>query len=450
MLGGPFSGSRDGRRLGLGDEFSGHPYLRHVPRLVKSPDGRWVSIGEIDAGLKQHVESFLLPDGRTMWFGVRGRGPRKVLYIPGMPGCVWGPAPDEWECIALGFQLFIPEGAGYGLSTPNPGHTVADGARDIRALVDHLERSGYIDQSERLIVAGRSRGGVYAEAFASMYPERTLALATICSATSSLGGEGLAESNWLAQTNQLEEIWSEYEEKATRLKDDPWSHLDSVVRPQASEGDREYLQPQPVGFFMGDTSAHYAVAFCHYHAVFTYGARGWFDDIYALWHHPRGLGFDNSYSVPRIHWQGGKDVFAVEEGALQRAERQNLPILRIKNRDSAARAGYLPFKVLCSEWINALVDSDAGALPKPPLGCTVVDVSAGHFTTTDVTLDLLGAVYELARLPTDVARLDRSALRDLSARRPPSTGIEYTWHPAVKMLTAEAELQRTSPSYRIC
>jgi pimeloyl-ACP methyl ester carboxylesterase len=432
MTGDPFAGFRDHRWTQIPDEFSEHPYLRHVPRSVwDSRHGYYRSNGEVDGGLRQGLGSFQLPDGRTMWFGSRGSGTRKALYIPGMPGCAWGPAPSSELCTARDIQLFIPEGAGYGLSTPNPGHTVADGARDINALVDHLERSHEVGVGERFIVMGRSRGGVYAEAFASMFPERTKAVVTICSASPSLGGEGLAESNVLSQKD-LVRTRSDLERSAELLQRDAWSHMKNVIIPQASNVDRQVLRPQPVGVFWGDSSPYYAVAFCHHHAVFRYGSQGWYDDVYALWHHPEGLGFVNNYSAPRIHWQGGKDVFAVKGGALERARLQGLPVVNIKSRDVDYQLGQFVTRLVSSKHLaNLPGGSGTGAPAQPPRGCVVIDEASGHFAARDESLALAFAAECWSSLPDDVRLFGRDFLLDEADRSLAAhPTYDYTWQEA--------------------
>jgi pimeloyl-ACP methyl ester carboxylesterase len=92
-----------------------------------------------------------------------------------------------------GIRLIAIDRPGYGGSTPQPGYTVASGARDVGAIADAL---GY----DRIGVWGISGGGPFALACAALLPELTVAAAAVASpAPYGVDGfdyfEGMGESN---------------------------------------------------------------------------------------------------------------------------------------------------------------------------------------------------------------------------------------------------------------
>jgi pimeloyl-ACP methyl ester carboxylesterase len=69
-------------------------------------------------------------------------------------------------------RYLCPDRPGYGFSSPHPGRTIVDFARDVIELVDALG-------IDRFVVAGTSGGCPYAEAVAWLAPDRVRALGIV-------------------------------------------------------------------------------------------------------------------------------------------------------------------------------------------------------------------------------------------------------------------------------
>jgi pimeloyl-ACP methyl ester carboxylesterase len=122
------------------------------------------------------TERLRLVDGRTLSW--RSHGPddgRVVVHHHGglLSGAYASTA--EATCREFGIRLLTPDRPGVGASTARPGRTTADGAHDVRQLLDHLgvERAGSL---------GWSMGGQYAVATAALLPDRVDALVAVAGA----------------------------------------------------------------------------------------------------------------------------------------------------------------------------------------------------------------------------------------------------------------------------
>ena len=82
-----------------------------------------------------------------------------------------------------GIRLISCDRPGYGGSTAHPGHTVASGAQDVRAIAEALGH-------DRLGIWGISGGGPYALGCAALLPDMTVAVAVVAS----LAPYGIEES----------------------------------------------------------------------------------------------------------------------------------------------------------------------------------------------------------------------------------------------------------------
>jgi pimeloyl-ACP methyl ester carboxylesterase len=117
-----------------------------------------------------------LPDGRTAVFhdtgGADADAARGVLvwhsgtpHTGRIPGAVAAPAAER------GLRVVSVARPGYGGSTRLVGRSVADAARDVLAVLDHLG-------VERFATAGSSGGGPHALALAALAGDRATAVAT--------------------------------------------------------------------------------------------------------------------------------------------------------------------------------------------------------------------------------------------------------------------------------
>ncbi len=112
------------------------------------------------------------PDGRDLCVEIAGEGERTILIHNGTPNSrhLYGPWIEDAG--ARGVRLVSYDRPGYGGSTPRPGHTVADGAADVRSIAEALG-------VERLVLWGGSGGGPYALACAALLPELVAAAALL-------------------------------------------------------------------------------------------------------------------------------------------------------------------------------------------------------------------------------------------------------------------------------
>lgn len=115
-------------------------------------------------------QSLALPDGRRVrWFDTGGAADARVLvWHHGTPqtGAVIEPIADA--AAARGLRVVSCARPGYPGSDARPGRSVADGAADVVAVLDHLGIG-------EVVTAGASGGGPHALALAALAPERVRA-----------------------------------------------------------------------------------------------------------------------------------------------------------------------------------------------------------------------------------------------------------------------------------
>src|SRR4030088_1142191 len=100
---------------------------------------------------------------------VRGSGPPLVLIMGYRLSSLAWPL-DFIEALAERFTVVLFDNRGTGTSDkPTFGYEVSNMARDVRALLDHLEIA-------RANVLGYSMGGAIAQEFVRQFPDRVLGL----------------------------------------------------------------------------------------------------------------------------------------------------------------------------------------------------------------------------------------------------------------------------------
>lgn len=99
-----------------------------------------------------------------------------VLWCHGGPGSRLEPAHLTAEADRAGLRLVGVDRPGYGLSTPDPGRTIAGWVPEALAVADHLG-------IEQFATVGVSTGGAYALALAALAPDRVLGVVACCSMT---------------------------------------------------------------------------------------------------------------------------------------------------------------------------------------------------------------------------------------------------------------------------
>lgn len=115
---------------------------------------------------------FVLPDGRTISYGLYGAddGPLVVVLDgPGSRGLGRAMSP---AAARLGIKLLVPDRGGFGDSTPAPGRSFAEVANDLLALVDLLA-------VRRFGIVAQSGGTPYALALAATAGDRATGVAFV-------------------------------------------------------------------------------------------------------------------------------------------------------------------------------------------------------------------------------------------------------------------------------
>ncbi len=238
------------------------------------------------------------PNGRELCLELAGpRAGRLVLVHGGTPNSRH--LQREWIGTAerLGIRLISYDRPGYGRSTPDTGHTVADGAADVRAIAAALSR-------ERLAVWGYSGGGPYALACAALIPDLVVAAAPVGSIAPD-GAPGLDYFAGMGEAN-AEDIQLYFSDpEASRQK----AHQDRDEMLRASPREvvqvlQSLLSPADAAVVTGEFAE-----FLHHCAQdgLAPGDQGWWDDGVA---HLAPWGFDlDSIRVPVKVWHGRHDRF---------------------------------------------------------------------------------------------------------------------------------------------
>jgi len=114
-------------------------------------------------------------DGRLLSVvgGGDGRG-KPVFVLHGTPGSRMLYGPHVIDASKRGIRLISYDRPGYGGSTPSPSRKVADAAKDVVSIANHLG-------VERFAVWGVSGGGPHALACAALIPMRVVAVASLAS-----------------------------------------------------------------------------------------------------------------------------------------------------------------------------------------------------------------------------------------------------------------------------
>ena len=101
----------------------------------------------------------------------------------------------EWiaDVEKKGIRLISYDRPGYGGSTAHPGHTVASGAADVRAIAEALGH-------DRLAIWGHIRSGPYALGCAALLPDMAVAVGTVAS-PAPYGAEGLDYFTGMGEAN---------------------------------------------------------------------------------------------------------------------------------------------------------------------------------------------------------------------------------------------------------
>ncbi|HVA29973.1 MAG TPA: alpha/beta hydrolase [Gaiellaceae bacterium] len=238
------------------------------------------------------------PDGRTLHVH-EGGDPNgfPVLMHHGSPsnGSLFPPHVEDAR--AQGIRLLGYDRPGYGGSSPSPGRSVGDAARDVEAILDALG-------IERCASWGISGGGPHVLACAALLPDRIAAAASLAAvAPFDADGldwiDGMGESNivefnaTLAGRDVLEQL---LEREAADLRAADAEHVLAVLGPLLTPVDAAAL-----------TGAYAAYIVESSRDALAPGIEGWVDDDLAF---AAPWGFDPvDIGVPLLLWHGDHDLF---------------------------------------------------------------------------------------------------------------------------------------------
>ena len=238
------------------------------------------------------------PDGRELCVEIAGDpAGRPILVHNGTPNSRHLYSGWIEDAERRGIRLVSYDRPGYGRSTPQPGHSVADGSADVRAIAEAL-------RADRLGVWGASGGGPYALACAAMLPDLVVAVGVIAS-IAPWGAPGLDFFAGMGQDNvdDLKLFFSD-REAARKKSAQEREELLSVTADQVSKGWESLVSEADAAVLTGDFAELFVQSFQDGLAP---GDQGWWDDGAA---HLSPWGFElDSVRVPVKIWHGHQDRF---------------------------------------------------------------------------------------------------------------------------------------------
>ncbi len=237
-------------------------------------------------------------DGRVLQVLERGDGDGKpVLVHNGTPNSRLMYEPDVRLAERQGIRLISYDRPGYGGSTPHPGRTVADCARDVRAIAAGLG-------IERLAVWGISGGGPHALACAALLPDLVPAVGVLAS-SAPWGADGLDYFAGMGELNADDTRLFLEDRAAARAKceQDRLEALE-VSAEQLHEGLKTLLSPVDAAVLTGEF-AQFLVECMR--SGLAPGAEGWWEDDVAFM---EPWGFElGSIRTPVLLYHGRHDRF---------------------------------------------------------------------------------------------------------------------------------------------
>jgi pimeloyl-ACP methyl ester carboxylesterase len=194
-----------------------------------------------------------------------------------------------------GIRLISYDRPGYGGSTARPGHTVASGAEDVRAIAEALGH-------DRLGIWGQSGGGPYALACAALLPDMAVAVG----ARASLAPYGVEGFDYFAGMGELNaediKLFFSDPEASRRMRRKAWEEARSATPEQLAEVMKSVLSPVDAEAMTGGLAQWLADSARDGLAA---GDQGWWDDGVS---HVTSWGFDlHDIRVPVKIWHGRQD-----------------------------------------------------------------------------------------------------------------------------------------------
>lgn len=238
------------------------------------------------------------PDGRELCVEVGGDAAGQLVLVHnGTPNTRH--LYNSWieDAEARGIKLASYDRPGYGASTPQPDHSVADGAADVRTIAEALGAS-------RLGVWGASGGGPYALASAALLPDLVVAAGVVAS-IAPWGAPGLDFFTGMGEDNIEDiELFFSDREAARRKAAQDRRELLGVTADQIAKGLESLVSDADAAVLSGEFAEWLVRGFQDGLAP---GDQGWWDDSAS---HVLPWGFElDSIRIPVKIWHGRQDRF---------------------------------------------------------------------------------------------------------------------------------------------
>jgi pimeloyl-ACP methyl ester carboxylesterase len=237
-------------------------------------------------------QTIRLASGRTVGFADYGSpADTAVLWCHGGPGCRLEPAYLQREATEAGLRIVGIDRPGYGLSTPQPGRTIAGWMPEALAVADHLGIGQFA-------AVGISTGGAFALALAALAPERVLGVVACCSMTDMRWPEGRATMS----RPHTHAVW-EAPDRPAALAAAVDAHGENGSKMRGG-GTAPALAPSDLALFRDPEWMRGVMA--EFPAMFAHGLEGYTDDRLA--DGPGWVSFDvTSIQCPVAVLHGGSD-----------------------------------------------------------------------------------------------------------------------------------------------
>jgi pimeloyl-ACP methyl ester carboxylesterase len=238
------------------------------------------------------------PDDRALCVEMAGDpAGRPVLVHIGTPNSrhLYGRWIEDAE--TRGIKLLSYDRPGYGGSTAQPGHSVADGAADVGAIADALDL-------DRIGVWGVSGGGPYALACAALLPELVVA-AGVLGSIAPWGVPGLDYFAGMGEDNVEDiKLFFSDREGARRKGAKEREEALALTADQVVDAWPSLLSDTDAGVLTGDLAELFVR---HFQEGLAPGDQGWWDDSVS---HLTPWGFElAAIRVPVKIWHGRQDRF---------------------------------------------------------------------------------------------------------------------------------------------
>lgn len=199
-------------------------------------------------------------------------GGKPVVVHSGTPGSKLPFPPWVRDAEERGLRLIFYDRPGYADSTPQPGRTVADAAKDVADIADRLG-------AERFGVLGASGGGPHALASAALLPERVTRAAVLASVAPYRADglewlAGMGEDN-VAEFHAARDGIDALEEFLT----DQVEELRGIGPEELVESLRSLLSPVDVAVVTDEVAENLHASFLD---AVREGTDGWRDDDFAF------------------------------------------------------------------------------------------------------------------------------------------------------------------------